>query len=91
MYTVTAVYLMSSRFSGAIVFSCVLILVVLVCGSGECGCWVGNVLAAVIRAHNRPKKALSRSFAARWRAFPFLMLFAIGYDFLKAHMPYRSM
>ena len=67
-------------FLAHVFFICV--LVVLVCGSSECGYWVGKVPAAVFRAHNRPTKAFSWSFAARWHAFPFLMLIAIGCVFL---------
>ena len=74
------VYLISSRFSGACVFHVFLYLYWSVVRGNY---WVGKVPAAVFRAHNRPKTALfSWSFAARWHAFPFLMLFAIGCVFL---------
>ena len=62
--------------------SCVFILAVFVCGSSECGMWVGKVPGAVFRAHNQQNKALSWSLAARRHAFPFLVLFAIGCVFL---------
>ena len=67
----------SSWFSGACVFHVFQLLSWFVVPVSEASGW-GNYPAAVFRAHNRPKKALSSSFATRWHTCPFLMLFAIG-------------